>query len=68
MAKLKTGAIQECIDTLLDDGISLGHDDDLKLSRKAQRELNKLTRRIAELEHEIKHWMGDCDCTKYVDP
>lgn len=36
--------------------------------QKAAQELFNLRRKLENAQHEIKHWMGDCDCDEIVNP
>ncbi len=63
--KLSTANIDRAIDSYEENG---GFHDEPVIAERARREVSAMKKRIKELEHEIKHWMGDCNCTKFVNP
>lgn len=65
MANVSTKNIEYCIDSFEENGGFHGEDVKAKWARK---ELAAMKKRIKDLEHEIVHFLGDCDCDKFPDP
>lgn len=64
MAKISTNIIESIIDEYEEGGVF--HNEEVK-AKRARKQLALLKKRISDLEHEIKHFLGDCDCGKSVD-
>lgn len=62
--KKRTTNLELCILWVDDDKTVEAH----SIAKKAAEELFNLRRKLENAQHEIKHFMGDCDCDEIANP